>query len=346
MPDVTISSMSATVKAQYEKRLLSRAIPRYVHGYWGMPARISRAGSLEWRRFNSLPAVTTPLVDLTPPGSYTNEITPPAAQNAPTVTQITAYPQIYGAYLKFSEAVTLTSFDPLLSELSAILGEQAGASADTVVRDTLTAGYTFLGANGKTARTAITTSDLITFNDILKAYAMLIANHAMPADGGTFVLILHPYSYAQLVKDATFATLFQHEAERDPNSPLRSAKVGRILNMDVYVTGNAAVFVDGGSSGTDVYTAILIAGESYGIVGLTGIQMPEGAWTPGEAGSAGEPNTGKNFSPIDVIVKPVGSAGALDPLNQFGTIGWKMSFTTKVLNQSWIFGIEHATMWS
>lgn len=346
MPDVTVSSMSAIVKQQYERRLLSRALPRFVYGAWGMPARITRNGSLEWRRFNSLPAVTTPLVDMTPPGTYTNEMTPPSAQNAPTVTQITAYPKIFGAYLKFSELVELTSFDPLLSELSAILGEQAGLSADTVTRDTLVSGYTFLGANGKASRSAIATTDKISFNDILKAYAMLVANHARGVNGESFVLILHPYSYAQLVKDSNFAALFQHEAARDPNSPLRTAKVGRILDMDVYVTGNAPVFVDAGATGTDVYAAILIGGESYGIVGLTGMEMPDGTWTPGEPGGVGQPNTGKRLNPVEIIVKPVGSAGALDPLNQFGTIGWKMAFTTKVLNQAWIFGIEHATDWS
>ena len=42
------------------------------------------------------------------------------------------------------------------------------------------------------------------------------------------------------------------------------------------------------------------------------------------------------------IIKPKGSAGTSDPLDQISTIGWKVNgFAAKVLQPLWIVRIEH-----
>ena len=46
---IDTSTLSDAVKAAYEMRLLTRAIPRYVHGRWAMKARISKRGTYEVR---------------------------------------------------------------------------------------------------------------------------------------------------------------------------------------------------------------------------------------------------------------------------------------------------------
>jgi N4-gp56 family major capsid protein len=42
------------------------------------------------------------------------------------------------------------------------------------------------------------------------------------------------------------------------------------------------------------------------------------------------------------IVKPLGSAGTADPLDQCSTSGWKLSYVAKVLQALYIVSIEHA----
>ena len=42
------------------------------------------------------------------------------------------------------------------------------------------------------------------------------------------------------------------------------------------------------------------------------------------------------------IVKPLGSAGTADPLDQRSTSGWKATFVTKILNENFILRLEHA----
>src|SRR5258708_3824995 len=115
MANVTQTSFTAAVKTMYERRLLIRAVPRLVHGRPGVQAKISKVGSLEWRRYNYLGTVTTAVT----------EGTTPAEQAAPSITQLTATPKFYGAWIGYTDQIDYTSYDPFVSEVSGILGEQA-----------------------------------------------------------------------------------------------------------------------------------------------------------------------------------------------------------------------------
>jgi hypothetical protein len=44
---------------------------------------------------------------------------------------------------------------------------------------------------------------------------------------------------------------------------------------------------------------------------------------------------------VEVIFKPVGSAGAGDPYNEIASLAWKAWFVAKILNQAWIFRLRH-----
>ena len=49
----------------------------------------------------------------------------------------------------------------------------------------------------------------------------------------------------------------------------------------------------------------------------------------------------ENSSNVKSIIKPAGSAGSSDPLDQISTVGWKVeAFTAKILQQSWMVRIE------
>ncbi len=74
----------------------------------------------------------------------------------------------------------------------------------------------------------------------------------------------------------------------------------------------------GGASGAPVYSTLIYAENSYGSVELGG--------------------TGRN---VEIIVKPTGSSGSDDPLNQRGTIAWKVKgFCTVILNDNYIVRLE------
>ena len=76
----------------------------------------------------------------------------------------------------------------------------------------------------------------------------------------------------------------------------------------------------GASSGDEVHASIIYGQDAFGLVKL---------------GGKGKPN-------IRIIVKPLGSSGSDDPLDQRGTIGWKVPhFACAVIQDDFIVRIEH-----
>lgn len=327
MANLNASTLSDTVKTLYEKRLLTRALSRMIHGKWGTSARLNKFGSYELRKFGSMPLVSSAL----------GEGSTPAEQAAPSITKVTMTPAWYGAWVSYTDHLDFVNFDPVISETSSILGEQAALSFDTLLRNSLTDGATKDYAGAATQRTDIdATNDKITYADFLNALANLEAQNAMPSEGDRFAVVMHPFTFATLMQDTSFVALFQQEGG---SSPMRSGKMGSILNVNIYVSSNARVYTDGGTAGADAYSCLFIGKESYGMAGF-GATLPN--YVQDSGGEHGN-NTGKGVNPVEIIVKGLGEGGGLDPLNQRGTIGWKASHVASILNSAWIIDVEHAT---
>ena len=90
----------------------------------------------------------------------------------------------------------------------------------------------------------------------------------------------------------------------------------------VYTTYAAGIIpAGGGYSSTVVHASIIYGQDAYGCVKL---------------GGKGKPN-------IQIIVKPLGASGDADPLNQRGSIAWKVPFfACAVLQDDFICRLEHA----
>jgi len=328
--NVNATNMADAIKVMYEKRLLSRALPRLVHGRWGRPATLNKFGSMEIRKYSALSAISSTLA----------EGTTPTEQSAPSISTVTLDPNWYGAWIGITDQVQLESMDPLVLETSAILGEQAGLSADTLVRNALISGATAAYTGGVSATTSLDAPDCnIGYADVVKAIGTLEAANARPVDGGRFVLILHPHSYASLMQDATFVNLFVNETE--PNA-LRTGKMGYLLNCDIYISSNAYEAADGGVSNDDIYGAIYIGADSFAVAGMAGLDVKN----VDMAGTDEYTMTGKSVRPVDIIVKPVDSGGAENPLNQRGSIGWKMTHDCEILDSTWILNQYHTNVFS
>src|SRR5512138_129955 len=242
MANLTQTSMADAIKTMYERRLLTRALPRLVHGRWSMPARLNKNGSYELRKYGSLSAVTSALTE----GST------PVEQTAPSLTLTTITPLFYGSWIGHTDELEMTVFDPLISEVSSILGEQAGLSADTLIRNTITAGATKDYSGGAAGRSSLDAPlHNITYADFVKAVATLEAANALPVDGEFFICIIHPHTWATLMQDPTFVNMWVQE--NDP--AIRSGYLGTILRCRLYISSNSREYADEGvGSTTDVYS--------------------------------------------------------------------------------------------
>lgn len=329
MANNTTTSLSDTIKTMYEKRLLTRAIPRMVHNRWAKRATLSKYGTYEIRKIASLSAVSVALTEGTTP-----------AENAGlSMSTVTITPAYYGAFLQYTDELDMENYDPIVSEMVGVLGEQAALSADTITRDVLIAGGTADYAGDATSRGTVDYPAMeIKYNDILKQVAALEDASVLPVDNEGFPVIIDPFTWASLMSDPDFVNLFVQDGDA---SALRTGYVGRLLRCKFYVTSNAKEWADEGvGSTTDVYGAIFIGQDSYAALGMAGM-LPNDVDNQGDNG---KPLTGQKIKPVEIIMKALGSAGAVDPLNQRGTVAWKMCLTPKVLDDTRIRILEHANV--
>ena len=83
---------------------------------------------------------------------------------------------------------------------------------------------------------------------------------------------------------------------------------------------DVGIIPSGGGNSIDVHASIIYGQDAFGMVKL---------------GGKGKPN-------IQIIVKPLGASGDADPLNQRGSIAWKVPFfACAVLQDDFIVRIEH-----
>ena len=80
-------------------------------------------------------------------------------------------------------------------------------------------------------------------------------------------------------------------------------------------SARAKVFAGAGANGADVYSTLIIADDAYGVTEVEG-------------------------GGLQHIVKPLGSAGSADPLDQRSTVGWKGAKTAEILVPQYLVRIE------
>lgn len=298
------SGLSPTMKTYYDRRLLQRALPVLLFNKFGQKRRIPRhAGkTIEFRKWQSLGVAKTPLVEGEPPAPQTM-----------SQTSIQATPVQQGAFVKYTDVVSTTTFDPLLEEASDLLGEQAGETIDELIRDVLVNGTNVIYANGGTSDAAIAATDILSVALIREAVLMLELGRAKKI-GGSWHAIIEPRTAHDIQGTNEWVQANQYAGSRR----IFDGSLGQLYGVTFWVT-DKVMFADQSGAGTvDVYHSLFFGRDAYGIVSLEGHNL-------------------------QFINKPLGSAGAADPLNQYGTAGWKVMFTTRILNDEFMVRVVHAT---
>jgi N4-gp56 family major capsid protein len=322
----TTTSVVPNAQAFYNRTMLERAQPAEVHGRFGQtrPIPKNNGNQAKFRRYSQLTPATTALTEgVTPAGSSLS------------VTDLTATLAQYGDFVTLSDMIQLTTLDPLLTETAEILGDQAGTTIDQVRRDVLVAGTSVAysnGANRAAVNTILSAGLLKQAVRALKRQNAKKMKQAMAANGNiatqglraSFVGIIHPDTEATLKSITGYVPLNAYPSQM----AIMEDEVGYFDEIRFVSSTNAKVFANGGATGgsnvistggsnADVYATLLFGMDAYGIVPLSGESLRN-------------------------IVKPLGSAGSADPLDQRSTSGWKATTTTLILNDSWMMRLEHA----
>jgi N4-gp56 family major capsid protein len=326
MGTTTSTVIAPAVSEFYDRTMLVRALPLLVHDQFGQrrPLPPNNGRKIKFRRYNSLPLATAVLSEGIPPPS-----------TDVTTTEIEAIIQQYGAYVEFSDLVSLLNVEPVLTEIAEVLGEQSGQSLDVIYRDILVSGTNVQYANGNANRGAVI--DLVATADFDKAIRTLNgANSRMftsiiKAGTGVGSSPIRPAYWGIVHPDVQYTldglTGFKSVETYASQNQLKEGEIGAYKNIRFISTTNAKIWTGAGSGTTtgkkytssncDVYGTIIFAQNAYGITELRG-------------------NGLRN------IVKALGSAGVADPLEQKQTSGWKAITALKILNDTFMLRLESA----
>lgn len=324
MPATSRTQIPAEVSAFYDRTLLTRAVALFVHTRWAQVRDLPKnAGTkiIKFRRYGNLTAATTPLQEgITPAGSQLS------------VTDITATVAQYGDYITVTDVLSYESEDAVLMEAAEVQGDQSGDTLDQLCRDILAAGTGVIySGSGNTQTSDVAAGDVIAYGNLDTASLNLKNNNTRPItsqiDASTgyntspipacYVGIIHPEITAKV---ATFTGWTPVEKYANQKG-IMEGEVGSYSANGTKIrfveTTNAKIKTGAGTGSIDVYCTLIFGANAYGISRVSGEAM-------------------KN------IVKPLGSGGTEDPLDQRATSGWKATFVAKILNEDFIQRIESA----
>jgi N4-gp56 family major capsid protein len=302
-----VNALTAEQAEFYQDAMLERLLPELFFMKYGEKKNIPKnKGALtSFRRLNSLVVSTTAITEgVTPDGVDLN------------ITKLNATVSEYGNWTKISEFINMTGLDPLLTEASQLMGENAGESIDTLVRDVVVAGTNVVYANSKAARTDIAAADKITALDILRVRRTMRRNKvkkiAVPGGGKGYLAFIHTDVATDLMQTAEWKEQNTYVDTKNREEGV----LGKMYGIYFLEADNAKKFAGAGNLGADVYGTIFVGKGAYGVPDIEGSSKPE------------------------IIVHKAGSAGTADPLNQFNTVAWKCAFTTLRLNELCIVRYE------
>lgn len=301
------ANLSAEMKTFYDMTLIDEAQANLVHDQFGQKRPIPANGGkvIEFRKFAPLAKATTPL---------TEGVTPDGKQLS--VSTVTATVSQYGDYITQSDMLELTALDNTILESAKLLGRQAGATLDTVVRNVLHSGTNVMYAEKKTdagteevlSRADLDENCVITVELIQRAVAKLRAQNA-PTINGKYVGIVHPYVAYDLMRDPEW--IDAHKYAQPEN--LYEGEIGEIAGVRFVQTTEAKIY--GSENGLAVFGTLILGDGAYGVTEVNG-------------------------GGLEIIVKQRGSSGAADPLDQRSSVGWKAIKTAELLIENYLVRIE------
>lgn len=316
MPD-TLTALPIENQKFYDRTLLERMKAGF-HLYKDAQKRKIKKGNgttISFRKFDSLPVPTNSLTEgVTPTGSKMN------------ITEITATLKQEGDFIEASDVLITSAIDPIITEASELCGEQAIETLERRIRDVIKSGTNVHYAGGKTSTSALKATDILTATDIEKILRTLSRKNTKKFEDGYYHAIIHP----DQAYDLRNTTKWLDASKYAVTTQLLDNEIGRLSgfrfmesteNVEVVevpaVVDDSTTDADETAAAYNIYKALFYGKNAYGVTDIEGM--------------GAKPN---------IIIKPVGSSGTADPLNQRGTVGWKAMFVAVIINQNAIVRYE------
>lgn len=322
----TYGDITSRTAAFAAKNHLEHAEPVEVLAKYGdmkvMPSNSTNA--IKFRRPIPFAAATTPLTEgVTPAGGNMRyeDVTVSLAQ--------------YGDFVETTDVVKDTSEDPVLKDITALTGEQAGITREMILWGVLKAATNKFYGGAATSVATVAAGDVMTraiqrnVTKSLKANKAKKVTHMVsssvkfntqPIDAA-YLAFCHTDLEGSIRDMAGFVPVEQYGSTKGlPYEIGKVEDVRYIASPELEARAAAGAAPAAGALGIDVYTIIVVGKHAYGDVAL------------------------RNANSTKIMVQNPDTPRGGDPLGQRGTIGWKCYAAPLVLNQSWIAAVEVAAV--
>ena len=206
------------------------------------------------------------------------------------ITTVTATVAQEGDFVELSDLIQMTGIDPV----------------DTRIQTAIAGGTNVYFAGSATTRAGLesATTKNLTAEDIKKIVRKLKNANAKRFADGFYHMQVDPDIAYDLMSDSSWVDVSKYAKPEQ----MVKGELGKMHGMKFFETTNLSV-VDSSAESTKipVHIAYAYGKDAYGCIDLEG--------------GAGKP---------EIIVKPNGSAGSADPLNQRASVGWKNCFTAVI----------------
>ena len=330
----TTSDVAPPISELYSRTLLARGRPYLCYGKFGQEKSLKQGfgDRVKFRRYAALDNTPVPLIEGIPPtGKKLNE------------TDITVDVDWYGDFIPLSDKLIMTTADPVITETTQILGEQAAQIIDQIHRNGIMGGTNIMVATDDLGAVDATDTRANCAGRVNKK----LLDAAVRILEGT-----HTRKYTRLIApgsgqkteaiEASFIGIVGHKVKFDlkeipgfipakdypSQQPKFENEIGYYDETRFVKTGQPKVWADSGvviasapgcesttGANVDVHGILIIGMDAYGTVKLDGLSLQHYA-------------------------KQLGSASAADPINQFATSGWKAAQASIILNDDWMLRLE------
>lgn len=291
----TYGNLTAEQKTFYDRTLLSRLLPNLTFLKYGQkrPMPKNEGDTINFRRFNSLDV---------PAASLTEGVTPDGDNLS--ITAVTATVAQEGNWVRLSDKISMVGIDPVLTESAALMGENAAKTLETRCADVIFKGTSQQFAGGAASAAAIAAGKVVNSEEIKKAVRTLRNNNAEPLEGGYYIGFCDPDVAYDLQNDSLWQDISKYNGAEN----IMKGEIGRIHGVRFILTTMCPTDTKTATAGT-LHKTLIVGKDAYGVVDVDGSSKPE------------------------IIIKPTGSAGTEDPLNQRASVGWKAMAVTVRLQE-------------
>lgn len=320
-PALTTGALDETIRAYYDRLALVTLSNNVVFYQFAVkkPLPGKSGATVFWVRYNNFTEITTHLTE----GATPTPIPLSAVGVSATVIQD-------GAVTELSDLTDMTNITDNGKAAVARLAELAGRSIDSFFRrevyntstnsapPTAPNAIALFGKRSDLTSQAVSamlaTSSGMSVSTLRYVTTYMRSLNAKPISGNDFVLVCHPYTAAKLRADSVWQNANQYSGSFAEK--IFAGEVGRIEGIRVVESTNIPMYTSGGTynavgatistADCSVFYSVLLADQGLGTTELGG--------------------------GLETYV--VNGADKADPLNQWTTYGWKISWVPKVLNIS------------